>query len=155
MVVIAGALLGLIALLATLQYKWLGQITGAERERMKATLNARATAYAQDVDRELTRAYLLFQLEAMQPEQGAAAGVAARYDRWQASARVEVDSSRPWSFRSRALRPAATSWCAISAESPGTSFTRILRSTSSGGKSKLIAMKRCLVDGFKSLRTVW
>ena len=87
MAVIAGALLGLIALLATLQYKWLGQITGAERERMKATLNARATTYAQDVDRELTRAYLLFQLDAIQPEQGAAAGVAARYDRWQATAR--------------------------------------------------------------------
>src|SRR5687767_48669 len=87
MVVIAGALLGLIALLATLQYRWLGQITGAERERMTATLNARATAYTQDVDRELTRAYLLFQLEAIQPEQGAASGVAARYDRWQATAR--------------------------------------------------------------------
>ena len=87
MVVIAGGLLGLIALLATLQYKWLGQISGAERERMKATLNARATTYAQDVDRELTRAYLLFQFEAIQPDQGIAAGIAARFDRWQATAR--------------------------------------------------------------------
>ena len=87
MVVIAGALVGLIALLATLQYRWLGQIAGAERERMKATLNTRATAYAQDVDRELTRAYLLFQLDAIQPDEGAAAGVAARHDRWQATAR--------------------------------------------------------------------
>ena len=87
MAVIAGALLGLIALLATLQYRWLGQISGAERERMKATLHTRATAYAQDVDRELTRAYLLFQLDSLQPEQGAAAAVAARYDRWLATAR--------------------------------------------------------------------
>ena len=63
MVVIAAALLGLIALLATLQYRWLGQISGAERERMTATFNARATAYAQDFDRELTRAYLPFQLD--------------------------------------------------------------------------------------------
>ena len=87
MAVMAGALLGLIALLATLQYRWLGQISGAERERMKATLNARATAYAEDVDRELTRAYLLFQLDTLQGDAGAAAAVAGRYDRWLATSR--------------------------------------------------------------------
>lgn len=87
MAVIAGALLGLIALLATLQYRWLGQISGAERDRMRATLNTRGSEFAQDVDRELTRAYLLFQLDAMQPETGAASGLVARYDRWQATAR--------------------------------------------------------------------
>ena len=38
MFVIAAALLGLIALLATLQYQWLGRISDAERERM--TVNA-------------------------------------------------------------------------------------------------------------------
>ena len=42
MFVIAAALLGLIALLATLQYRWLGQISDAERDRMTATLNDRA-----------------------------------------------------------------------------------------------------------------
>ena len=87
MAAIAGALLGLIALLATLQYKWLGQISGAERERMTATLNTRAAAFAQDFDRELTRAYLLFQLTTSQDEQSVAAGVVTRYDRWQATAR--------------------------------------------------------------------
>ncbi|HET7696811.1 MAG TPA: HAMP domain-containing sensor histidine kinase [Vicinamibacterales bacterium] len=87
MAIIAGGLLGLIALLATLQYKWLGQISGAERERMKASLHDRATAFAQDVDRELTRAYLLFQLDSLDPEQGAAAAVAGRYDRWLATSR--------------------------------------------------------------------
>jgi two-component system sensor histidine kinase SenX3 len=87
MFAIAGALLGLIALLATLQYRWLGQISGAERERMTSTLNARAAAFGQDVDREVTRAYLLFQLDPMQADRGAAAGLLARYDRWQATAR--------------------------------------------------------------------
>src|SRR5688572_24470532 len=87
MAVIAGGLLGLIALLATLQYQWLGQISGAERERMKATLHTRATAFAQDVDRELTRAYLLFQLDSLGPDQGEAAAVAARHDRWLATSR--------------------------------------------------------------------
>jgi len=37
---------------------------------------------------------------------------------------------------------------------PGTSLTMILRSMSSGGKSKLIAMKRCLVEGLRSFSTV-
>jgi len=87
MAVIAGALLGLIALLATLQYKWLGQISGAERDRMKASLNTRAGEFAQDVDREVTRAFLLFQLDPMQSDEGPVAGLTARYDRWQATAR--------------------------------------------------------------------
>ena len=55
---------------------------------MKATLNTRASAFAQDFDRELTRAYLLFQLEPLQPRTAdLAARIAARYDRWQATAR--------------------------------------------------------------------
>jgi two-component system, OmpR family, sensor histidine kinase SenX3 len=87
MFAIAGALLGLILLLATLQYKWLGQISGAERERMTATLNTRAAAFSEDFDRELTRAYLLFQMDPMQGEQNPAGGLGARHDRWQATAR--------------------------------------------------------------------
>jgi two-component system, OmpR family, sensor histidine kinase SenX3 len=87
MFVVAAALLGLIALLATLQYKWLGRISDAEREGMKATLNARASAFAQDFDSELTRAYLLFQVEPMQAGGNLAERVAARYDRWLATAR--------------------------------------------------------------------
>jgi two-component system, OmpR family, sensor histidine kinase SenX3 len=87
MFVVAAALLGLIALLATLQYRWLGRISDAEREGMKATLNARASAFAQDFDSELTRAYLLFQVEPMQAGGNLAARLAARYDRWLATAR--------------------------------------------------------------------
>ncbi|HTM24898.1 MAG TPA: HAMP domain-containing sensor histidine kinase [Vicinamibacterales bacterium] len=88
MFAIAAALLGLIALLATLQYRWLGQISDAERARMTANVNTRAAAFAQDFDREVTRAYLLFQLEADPPaDERPAAAVASRYDRWQATAR--------------------------------------------------------------------
>lgn len=87
MAVIAGGLLGLIALLATLQYKWVGQISGAERERLTASLHNRATSYAQDVDREVTRAYLLFRLDSFNPDEGAAAAIAARHDRWLATSR--------------------------------------------------------------------
>src|SRR6476619_6792308 len=86
MFAVALALLGVIALLATLQYRWLGRISDAEREHMRATLNTRASGFAQDFDGELTRAYLLFQLD---PQTGGSleSRMALRYDRWQATAR--------------------------------------------------------------------
>ena len=86
MFVMAVALLGLIALLATLQYKWLGRISDAEREHMRATLNSRASGFAQDFDGELTRAYLLFQVDP-QANGDLESRIAVRYDRWQATAR--------------------------------------------------------------------
>ena len=56
------ALAGLLALLAALQHSWLGQLSDAERERLRASLHARAGQFAVDLDREVTRAYLLFQM---------------------------------------------------------------------------------------------
>lgn len=89
--VVALALFGLILLLARLQYRWLGQISEAERTERRATLAAGAREFAQDFDREITRAYLLFQSDApLTPpadEAETARRFAARYDRWQASAR--------------------------------------------------------------------
>jgi signal transduction histidine kinase len=89
--VVAVALLGLIVLLAVLQYRWLGQISDAERAERRATLAAGALEFAQDFDREITRAYLLFQTDAQlaAPVDGEALAdrFAARYDRWQATAR--------------------------------------------------------------------
>ncbi|MGH9309114.1 MAG: sensor histidine kinase [Vicinamibacterales bacterium] len=91
MFAVAAALLGLIALLATLQYRWLGRISDAERERMTASLNARASALARDVDRELTLAFMLFQLDPLFTATGADADLSARFarrvERWQAAAR--------------------------------------------------------------------
>ena len=88
---VAAALLGLIALLAVLQYRWLGQISDAERTQRRTTLAAGALEFAQDFDREITRAYLLFQadtpIEHMANDQELAGRFAARYDRWQATAR--------------------------------------------------------------------
>jgi signal transduction histidine kinase len=78
-------LLGLILLLATLQYVGLGRISEAERERLRATLSARTFEFAQDFDREVTRAYLLFQTEPATHDRDAASSIAARYDRWNAT----------------------------------------------------------------------
>src|SRR5262245_11483634 len=85
--VVVCALLGLMALLAGLQYQWLGQISDAERVRMRSTLEARATELGRDFDRELTRAYLLFQPDLSPSEPPIAERLAVRFDRWQATAR--------------------------------------------------------------------
>jgi hypothetical protein len=56
--------LGLIALvgaLATLQYRWLGQVSDAERARLHVSLEQRANEFATDLDREITRTYTRFQ----------------------------------------------------------------------------------------------
>jgi signal transduction histidine kinase len=86
MFVVAAALLALIAVLATLQYRWLGQISTDERDRRSAALAAQAAALAHDFDRELTRAYLLFQWEPAHDIENLAARVAGRWERWQATA---------------------------------------------------------------------
>ncbi len=86
MFVVVVGLLGLIALLATLQYRWLGRISDAEREHMRATLNTRASGFAQDFDGELTRAYLLFQVDP-QADASLESRIALRYERWQSTAR--------------------------------------------------------------------
>ncbi len=85
--VVAGALLGVIVLLATLQYRWVAQISNAERDRMRASLATRTSDFAHEFDGELTRAYLLFQVDPVPADEGDAARIAARYDRWQSTAR--------------------------------------------------------------------
>src|SRR4051812_41646737 len=87
MLAIASALLGLIVLLATLQYSWLGQISDAERQRMRASIETRAAEFAKDFDQEITRAYLLFQPDAAHREDDEAKRLTERYERWQATAR--------------------------------------------------------------------
>jgi len=79
------ALLALILLLATLQYVWLGRISQSQRELLSATLTARTVEFAQDFDRELTRAYLLFQADMPGPDLDPGTRIAERYDRWNAT----------------------------------------------------------------------
>ncbi len=53
-------LLALVALLATLQYQWVGQIGDAERQRMRTGAQARADQFAEDFDGTLTGLFLSF-----------------------------------------------------------------------------------------------
>lgn len=85
--IVAAALIGSIGLLGTLQYRWLGQVSAAERERMKSTLATRASAFSTDFDREITRAYLTFQLDPRREEANCAALLAERLEQWNATSR--------------------------------------------------------------------
>jgi signal transduction histidine kinase len=96
--VVALALLGLIGVLATLQYRWLGRISEAERDRLRVTLETGAAAFAQDFDGELTRGYLLFQTDPLDDADDQPARFAARYDRWHATSKFPRLISRFYVF---------------------------------------------------------
>jgi signal transduction histidine kinase len=75
----AGVVLtGVLVALATLQYRWLGEVSEAERGRMRESLRVRAADFTQDFDRELTRIYIAFQFDpdALDRDPGAAMGAA-------------------------------------------------------------------------------
>src|SRR5471032_661549 len=81
----------LVVLLATLgmfQYRWLGEVSEAERTRMRESLHTRAADFSQEFDRELTRIYLAFRFEPDIPDQDPASAVAAGLAKAQASAVV-------------------------------------------------------------------
>jgi signal transduction histidine kinase len=79
------ALAVLVAGLAALQYRWLGQVSDAERDRMRASVLARATQVGEAFDREITRAYFLLQLDPSTREQRNWDVYAARVQAWRAS----------------------------------------------------------------------
>ena len=84
--IVPAALAALVVTLAVLQYRWLGQVSDAERERMKATLMQRADAFARDFDREVLHLYLALQTESAGLAQHDWAPFARRYEIWRESA---------------------------------------------------------------------
>jgi len=79
-------LAGLLALLGSLQWRWLGQISDDERERKMATLGSQVREFTQDFDRELTRAYFWLQMDRSGPPGVAPAASTAHFQRWFTSA---------------------------------------------------------------------
>jgi signal transduction histidine kinase len=73
----AVVLLALLAVVATLQYRWLGEVSAAERERLRASLRDRTTECVADVDRDITRAFAAFQMEGSAFESDPAAAIRA------------------------------------------------------------------------------
>lgn len=73
-----------LAVLGTLQYRWIGQMADAERHRMRAGIEFAAHHFSDDFDHELTRIFFAFQMPVQDatPEH-----FIHRYDEWVASAR--------------------------------------------------------------------
>jgi signal transduction histidine kinase len=85
----ASVSVGLAALvigLGALQHRWLGQVSDAERDRMRASVRARAELVADAFDREITRAYFLLQVDPETRTTRDWAKYAGRYNTWRASA---------------------------------------------------------------------
>ena len=80
------SLLLLVVALGALQYHWVGQVSEAEREQLKQSLDRHAREFATEFDREIGRAYEGFAVPAgytpSAPER-----FVKEYDEWLSSAR--------------------------------------------------------------------
>jgi signal transduction histidine kinase len=83
---LAASLFVLLGVLAALQYRWLGQVSAAERERMQGTLSAGAARFAEDFDRELSRVYFNLKLDENTWRERDGDAYAARFEQWRANA---------------------------------------------------------------------
>ncbi|MBW8865963.1 MAG: hypothetical protein JF610_01305, partial [Acidobacteria bacterium] len=79
-------LLVLLGTLGTLQYRWVGEVSEAERARMRDGLRARVSEFTQAFDRELTRTYSAFHLTSDQIAGGERAALEDAWGRWRAAA---------------------------------------------------------------------
>ena len=79
------SLLILVVALGALQYRWVGQVSEAERAQLTQSLDRRAREFAEDFDRQIGRAFDVFRLPASftvdTPDL-----FAKRFDDWQATA---------------------------------------------------------------------
>src|SRR5258706_2446458 len=58
-----------LAVLATMQYRWLGELSEAEQQRMRAALSSGTHEVAQEVDREVNRISTNFQSAVADPDE--------------------------------------------------------------------------------------
>ena len=83
---VAGAALLLLPVMALLQYRWIGQVSDAERERRERTLKQTTAQVAQELDLELFRAFGGWQVDGDALKTDNWAEYAVRTDAWRAVA---------------------------------------------------------------------
>jgi signal transduction histidine kinase len=81
------ALVAIVGTLATLQFRWLGQVSAAERDELRASLERRTREFSDDFDREISLAHSLFQARASGSDPSSADMIAAHFDQWRATSR--------------------------------------------------------------------
>lgn len=79
------ALLALLAL-AVLQYYWVGQVSEAARLSIQSSASTGAAHVAEEFDRELARAYLSLQMDALILRNQSWGSYKRRYDQWRSNA---------------------------------------------------------------------
>ena len=114
----------LVAALATLQYRWLGQVSEAEREQLRRSLDGRAREFVDDFDGEISRAYVALHLSGAEMAAGDWERFAVAVERWRNAARfpamvreillAQVRDGE-WTLRrydstTRAFGPASAAW---------------------------------------------
>ena len=80
--VLVAVVLLLVPALAWLQYRWVGQVSEAERERMQRTLRTAAAQFATAFDTELSRVVVGLQVEGAVARDENWASYAQRYTSW-------------------------------------------------------------------------
>jgi signal transduction histidine kinase len=79
---LAGALLVLMPALAVLQFRWVGQVSDAEQERMRRNVEIAAQQFRESFSQEVNRAWQETQVRAAAVRDGNWDGFADRYDQW-------------------------------------------------------------------------
>jgi signal transduction histidine kinase len=83
-VFLVGLLLILLPVFAILQYRWIGEVSAAERDRLETSLRDASNRFASDLDQELARLSNGFQIRDGFPESGQP--LLQRYQSWSESA---------------------------------------------------------------------
>src|SRR5213595_3581244 len=78
--ILVGLLLILLPVLAVLQYRWIGEVSAAERDRLESSLRVASDRFGTDFDAELSRLAGAFQIRDGFPENGLA--IVERYQNW-------------------------------------------------------------------------
>lgn len=83
---VMGAALSLLLLLAFLQYQWIGRLSQAEHERLQAHLRAAVFRFTQEFNGELARLPVMLSLGRPAPPERDLAELAERYQNWRDAA---------------------------------------------------------------------
>src|SRR5262249_31321106 len=76
------ALLVLLPALAVLQYRWVGQVSAAERDRMQRSLRTAAAQFRDDFDLEIGRTFIYLQVGPLTAREGSSDRYSEAYDTW-------------------------------------------------------------------------
>ena len=80
--ILAMALIGVLPVIAVLQYNWLAQLSRAETVRMRANLEQQAVHFSKAIDEELMGVFFSFMLPTLDSSLQSAREYAGRLERW-------------------------------------------------------------------------